>query len=49
MKTTTVRGIPDELYEEIRRQAERDRRSINAEMLYLLDRGAQDNATERAS
>lgn len=35
---TTLR-LPDELYAEIQAQAERDRRSVNAEMVWLLERG----------
>lgn len=40
MKNTTIRGIPDEVYEEIQQQATRSRRSVNAQMVYILERGA---------
>lgn len=49
MKTTTVRGIPDDLFERIQQQAEIDRRSVNAQMVYLLERGAEVNDRIRAS
>ncbi len=34
-----VRGIPDELYERIRQQAALERRSLTAEVIWLLERG----------
>jgi predicted transcriptional regulator len=49
MKTTAVRGIPDDLFERIQQQAEIDRRSVNAQMVYLLERGAEVNDRIRAS
>ena len=33
---TNVRGIPDELYETIKALAEQDLRSVNAELIVLL-------------
>lgn len=33
---TNVRGIPDDLYEAIKMMAEKDLRSINAEIIVLL-------------
>jgi hypothetical protein len=38
MKTATVRGIPDEVYDRVKQQADRDRRSVNAQILYILER-----------
>jgi hypothetical protein len=35
---TTLR-LPDELFAEIQAKAEQDRRSVNAEMVWLLERG----------
>lgn len=37
MTTTTVRDIPDSLYEEIRQSALKNRRSINSEIISLLE------------
>lgn len=42
MRTTTVRGIPDDLYARIQREAERNRRSVNAQMLVMLAQAASD-------
>ncbi len=39
MKTLTIRSIPESLYEAIRRMARRERRSIQQQVLVLLDRG----------
>jgi antitoxin FitA len=33
-----VRNVPDELYENIRRQAQEQNRSISAQVVYLLER-----------
>jgi len=43
MATLHVRNVPDDLYEQIRRQAEAERRSLGAEVVTLLQRatGAQ--------
>jgi predicted transcriptional regulator len=35
---TTIR-LPADLHERLRRAAERDRRTVHAEMLYLIERG----------
>jgi hypothetical protein len=37
MKTTTIR-IPDDVYEEIRKEGERNKRSVNAEINYRLEK-----------
>lgn len=37
MATTTVRDIPDPLYEKIKQSATENRRSINSEIIYLLE------------
>jgi hypothetical protein len=41
MVNTTVRGIPDEVYDRLRRQAEREHRSINAQIVYVLERATE--------
>lgn len=33
--------LPEELHERLKRQAERDRRSLNAEILVLLERALE--------
>jgi len=38
MKNINVR-FPEDLHEQIRQAAERDRRSVNAEILWLIERG----------
>jgi hypothetical protein len=38
MKTTTVRGIPDDVYDRVKQQAEHDRRSVNAQIIHILER-----------
>lgn len=37
MASLTIKGIPDDLLEELRRSAERHRRSLNSEVLRLLE------------
>lgn len=48
MKQTTLR-LPEELYVQVEQQAEIDRRSVNAQMVYLLEQGAAANDRLRAS
>ena len=38
MKTITVRNIPDDLYRDLRRLAEQNRRSLQQQTLVLLER-----------
>jgi plasmid stability protein len=40
MASLTIKGIPDELLESLRRSAEANRRSINSEVLLRLERSA---------
>lgn len=42
MKTTTLKAIPDGLYSELKRRARAARRSLNAEILYRLERSVQE-------
>ena len=37
MADLTLRGIPDELYEALKAEAERNRRSLNQEVIYRLE------------
>jgi hypothetical protein len=48
MPSLTIKGIPDELLNSIRRSAEANRRSINSEVLMRLERsaGLKPNAAE---
>lgn len=38
MATLTIKSIPDDLLEELRKRAEQRRRSLNREVLYVLER-----------
>jgi plasmid stability protein len=38
MKSLTLKGIPDELLEQLRKRAEQNHRSLNGELLHLLGR-----------
>jgi len=45
MKNINVR-VPDYLHAQVKRAAERDRRSLNAEILWLIERGLEEGAAE---
>lgn len=38
MPTITVKNIPDNVYEKLKKAAEADRRSINGEVIYCIER-----------
>ena len=38
MRTLTIKGMPDELYERLRQSAAQNRRSINSEAIVCLER-----------
>ena len=38
MATLTIKNIPDELYKELKQRASDNRRSINSEVIYRLER-----------
>ncbi len=38
MPTLTIKGVPPELHEKLKKRAERHRRSMNNELLTILDR-----------
>lgn len=38
MATMTIKNVPDELYEQLKKSAERHRRSINGEAIVCLER-----------
>ncbi len=37
MATVTVKNIPDDLYQKLKRKAEQQRRSINSEIIFCLE------------
>ena len=41
MVSITVRDVPDHTYQRIKRLAERDRRSVNAEVIVAMDKFAE--------
>ena len=43
MPVLHVRNVPDSLYEQIKKQAQRSNRSISAQVITLLQRGLQDD------
>lgn len=46
MASLTVKGIPDELLEQLRRRAADQRRSLNSEVLYRLERSLGHTAVD---
>jgi plasmid stability protein len=48
MATMTLKNVPDELYEQLKRSAERHRRSVNKEAITCLERalGGRPDAAE---
>ena len=44
MSILHVRNVPVDLYERIRRQAHSQNRSISAQVIYLLERAAQESS-----
>ena len=52
MKTITVRNVPDDLHGDLKRLAERNRRSLQQQALVLLERARilrPDSPTQRAA
>jgi predicted transcriptional regulator len=48
-ETRTTLRLPDDLRDRVRRLAERDRRSVHAELLWLIERAAEDQEQENRS
>lgn len=46
MATMTIKNIPDELYEELKLRAAANRRSINNEVIVLIERAVQYQAQD---
>lgn len=40
MPNLTIKGIPEELYKQLKRRAARHRRSLNSEVIYCLEHAA---------
>ena len=49
MRTVTVRDVPDELHDRIKAWAEQERRSVNSEILVLLEWAANLKALDQAT
>jgi plasmid stability protein len=48
MASLTIRNIPEETLSKIRKLSALERRSVNSEMLVIIERGASMEMTERA-
>lgn len=48
MKTATVRGIPDDVYDRLKQQAERERRSLNAQIVHVLEQATDPERNDPA-
>jgi plasmid stability protein len=42
MATLNIKNFPDELYEQLQKRAERERRSLTQEVVHLLERAAEE-------
>jgi len=40
MATLNIKNFPDELYEQLQKRAERERRSLTQEVVYILEKAA---------
>ncbi len=46
MASLTIKGIPDDLLEQLRRSAAQHRRSLNSEVLWLLERSVEPSVVD---
>lgn len=46
MATFTIKNIPDDLYAELKRQAEENRRSLNSEAIVCLQRAVRERPAD---
>jgi hypothetical protein len=46
MPSLTVKGLPEDVIESLRRSAQRNRRSLNSEILYRLEQSVQHRVAE---
>jgi antitoxin FitA len=42
----TIKGIPDDVYEKLKRQAEKHHRSVNSEVIMTLKKSVQSQVTD---
>jgi len=49
MATLTIKNVPDQLYHRLKRQAERNRRSLNGETLVCLERALEAGQEDEAA
>ena len=47
MAMLTIKNLPDELYQELKRRAEENRRSLNGEVIYSLEQLLQGGRARR--
>lgn len=48
MATLTIRNIPDDLYEKLKETAKTNRRSLNSEVIYIIERAFSSHRLEPA-
>lgn len=41
MATLTIKNVPDELYQKLKESAEANRRSINSEVIYIIEQAVR--------
>jgi plasmid stability protein len=44
MANLTIKNMPDDLYDQLRRKAAEDRRSLNGEAIFLLEQAVRDRS-----
>ncbi|MBM3190819.1 MAG: Arc family DNA-binding protein [Chloroflexi bacterium] len=49
MPTITVKNVPPELYEELKRMAQANRRSINSEVIVCIERAVRNRPLDTAA
>jgi antitoxin FitA len=47
MATLTIKNVPDDLYQELKRRADENRRSLNGEVIYSLEQLVQGGRARR--
>lgn len=48
MANFTIKNVPDDLYAELKRQAEQNRRSLNSEAIFCLQRAVRERPVDSA-
>ncbi len=48
MTSLTIKNIPDNLYKKIKQQAKKNRRSINNEVIYMIERSIDQPPVDKA-